>query len=392
MAHGRRARGRRLHRSRLVDSGLDLVSDLWFFWIATGQTSEARRWLERGLGLGDRPSPSRTRAMVMCAYLCVQQEDLVAAAPLIDRASASADRHKSPHNQAWSTLVRAMAAMCEGDLSAAEPLFDEALQAHRSNADVVGIVDTLFFQAALSTLRGDFVRAEALYREAIIICESRGENWTKGYLLWGLGIVAWQEGATERATAHARAALRIGRQLNEQWAIAFSLELLAWAATTAGEFQRAAHLIGGARELWRRVGWRHAGVPLYYGMRELTDHHDECVSQLRAKLGAEFEHGMRQGATAVLDDLIVEALGERRGRPKERTSSRDGELPSLTKREREVAGLVHQGLTNREIAEKLVISPRTAEVHVVNILTKLGFKSRAQVAAWVAERRAHENW
>jgi non-specific serine/threonine protein kinase len=64
----------------------------------------------------------------------------------------------------------------------------------------------------------------------------------------------------------------------------------------------------------------------------------------------------------------------------------------LTKREREVAGLVHQGLTNREIAEKLVISPRTAEVHVVNILTKLGFKSRAQVAAWVAERRAHENW
>ncbi|MEU2014165.1 helix-turn-helix transcriptional regulator, partial [Nocardia sp. NPDC019302] len=55
-----------------------------------------------------------------------------------------------------------------------------------------------------------------------------------------------------------------------------------------------------------------------------------------------------------------------------------------TKREREVAELVAEGLTNREIAARLVISPRTAQGHVEHVLTKLGFTSRTQVAAWIA--------
>jgi DNA-binding CsgD family transcriptional regulator/Flp pilus assembly protein TadD len=58
----------------------------------------------------------------------------------------------------------------------------------------------------------------------------------------------------------------------------------------------------------------------------------------------------------------------------------------LTAREREVAALVAQGKTSREIADRLVISERTAEGHVNNMLGKLGFTSRAQIAAWVVER------
>jgi len=58
----------------------------------------------------------------------------------------------------------------------------------------------------------------------------------------------------------------------------------------------------------------------------------------------------------------------------------------LTAREREVAALVVQGKTNREIAEALVLSERTAERHIANIMTKLGFNSRAQIAVWATER------
>jgi DNA-binding NarL/FixJ family response regulator len=58
----------------------------------------------------------------------------------------------------------------------------------------------------------------------------------------------------------------------------------------------------------------------------------------------------------------------------------------LTAREREVATLIAQGKTSREIAERLVVSERTAEVHVSNILGKLGFTSRAQIAAWAVEK------
>jgi DNA-binding NarL/FixJ family response regulator len=58
----------------------------------------------------------------------------------------------------------------------------------------------------------------------------------------------------------------------------------------------------------------------------------------------------------------------------------------LSPREREIAAMIARGLTNRAIADELVISPATVARHVANILTKLGFSSRAQVAAWIAGR------
>ncbi|MGN6175892.1 MAG: alpha/beta fold hydrolase [Streptosporangiaceae bacterium] len=64
-----------------------------------------------------------------------------------------------------------------------------------------------------------------------------------------------------------------------------------------------------------------------------------------------------------------------------------GAGPPLTGRELEVAGLVAAGLTNQAIARQLAIAPRTAEAHVENIRRKLQVRSRAQIAAWVTERR-----
>jgi DNA-binding NarL/FixJ family response regulator len=58
----------------------------------------------------------------------------------------------------------------------------------------------------------------------------------------------------------------------------------------------------------------------------------------------------------------------------------------LTDREREVAELVARGLTNRQVADRLVLSPATVETHVKHILGKLGFTSRAQVAHWAAHK------
>ena len=67
------------------------------------------------------------------------------------------------------------------------------------------------------------------------------------------------------------------------------------------------------------------------------------------------------------------------------TGAKPGTAGRLTRREHEIAGLIGEGLSNREIAARLVISQRTAETHVEHILSKLGFTSRAQVARWVAD-------
>jgi DNA-binding NarL/FixJ family response regulator len=62
---------------------------------------------------------------------------------------------------------------------------------------------------------------------------------------------------------------------------------------------------------------------------------------------------------------------------------------TLTPREREIAALIARGLSNKGIADELVISPATVARHVTNILTKLGFGSRAQIAAWAVSGEIH---
>jgi DNA-binding NarL/FixJ family response regulator len=58
----------------------------------------------------------------------------------------------------------------------------------------------------------------------------------------------------------------------------------------------------------------------------------------------------------------------------------------LTEREREVATLIAQGLSNRDIAQTLVVAERTVTTHITSIFTKLGFTSRVQVATWASNR------
>jgi predicted ATPase/DNA-binding NarL/FixJ family response regulator len=75
-----------------------------------------------------------------------------------------------------------------------------------------------------------------------------------------------------------------------------------------------------------------------------------------------------------------------RGKPRSPRYASKQAFDGLTTREREVAALISQGKTSREIADLLVVSERTAEVHVSNILGKLGFTSRAQIAVWAVEK------
>jgi DNA-binding CsgD family transcriptional regulator/tetratricopeptide (TPR) repeat protein len=107
---------------------------------------------------------------------------------------------------------------------------------------------------------------------------------------------------------------------------------------------------------------------------------DRAVSLLTSALETGEEIGM-----TVLGERVTGLLGQLGVRPR-RPRPRPGAAATpttLTPREREVAGLVAEGLSNRQIAEKLFVSERTAETHIQNILMKLGFTSRAQVAGWV---------
>ena len=114
--------------------------------------------------------------------------------------------------------------------------------------------------------------------------------------------------------------------------------------------------------------------------------------QLARVLARRRRTGDRDEATALAASAAATAgrlgMAPLRRRAQELASSLAGaDAGPLTKREHEVAVLVSQGLTNRQIAAITHISERTAETHVQHILTKLGFASRAQIAAWVAAQQ-----
>ncbi|MFD9670064.1 response regulator transcription factor [Rhodococcus sp. NPDC059968] len=118
------------------------------------------------------------------------------------------------------------------------------------------------------------------------------------------------------------------------------------------------------------------------------------LARVRLTLGERaFSKAVQQGRSLTLSEAVTYALGENttardpsRSSPNTNLTPRERPNTNLTPRERQVADLVAQGLTNRAIADTLVISQRTAQGHVEHVLAKLGFSSRAQIAAWVVEQ------
>lgn len=112
------------------------------------------------------------------------------------------------------------------------------------------------------------------------------------------------------------------------------------------------------------------------------DIHERCQDQARRALGDRayqrlFEEGSKLAFEQALLDLLKKRDARRLSDP----------MALLTRREREIAELVAKGMKNQQIASALVISPRTAESHIQNILSKLGLNSRHEITAWITEKR-----
>jgi len=107
---------------------------------------------------------------------------------------------------------------------------------------------------------------------------------------------------------------------------------------------------------------------------------DRWLAPARAKAGPAAGRLLAEGRRLSPEEAVGLALAD------EPDDVSPGPRPTLTRREAEVAVLVARGLTNRDIAAQLFLSVRTVEVHVDRILTKLGFHSRTQVAAWACAR------
>ena len=363
------------------EAGLGMAADLWLYWQARGHVGEGRRWLEILLDAVAADAPVHARGLAAAGFLALSTFDPASAVPLLERAGAQAASTGQVPLEIFTTQFLGQAALFDGDLSRADTLLRLAADRYMET-DPHWSAFPLADAGIAAWLGGSYADAAAALEESLVRNQG-GDPWTRSHALWGLGLVKLRTGEPEGATALGREALHLMRQVDDRSGVARCVEVLAWSAAAEEKSEHAALLAGAAQAVWRSIP---ADLPV-----PLARYRAEYVDSARRALGVQRWSALEgEGSALQRVEAVALALGEPTPRTREDGDGADQTRRAgarLTPRQEEVAVLVAEGLTDREIAARLVVSPRTSEYHVEQILTRLGFRSRTEIAAWVAARR-----
>ncbi|MGD0556591.1 MAG: LuxR C-terminal-related transcriptional regulator [Streptosporangiaceae bacterium] len=356
-------------------AGLEMAVRLWGFWISMNLLTEGRYWMGRGLEQVPPPSRDRIRAQWLTSWFLDLQGEGGDRAPLLAPAREEAIALGDEVGLAWVIKMAACTRGIRGDMDGVLEDYADALSRMKRLGDPTGIIIVGAIKGAFHAFAGQFDECVAECDEALGRLPE-GECWTRAYTLWLKTIGLWFRGDYAEFDECHRTGLRLKAPLNDLMGIAHHLEGLAWDAARSGDYVRTARLQGAADRMWREAASEpRFGIPvLHEEHRKARAAAVEALGESRAK--AEF----RAGSALALRQAICYAV-DADINPSAAQSSR---LELLTAREREVSALIAEGLTNREIAARLVVSKRTVDAHVEHVLTKLGFSSRTQIATLIA--------
>ncbi len=365
-----------------AEAGLRIALHVWlvYYWIA-GYVSEGRYRLDQVLGRAREPTVWRAQGLLLASVLAAVSGDRDAVQLLLEQGTSLAGQLNDPATSAFAAWGAGRVCLFAGDLPHAIAHCEGGLAVLPAVVDGRQRAHLLICLANAAGLAGDEERAVACHRELAALTEVGSDYIRSAYCahsLWALGAAAWRRGDLDRATGLQQQSLRLRR--DDRMGTTYCLEALAWIAASRHQYERAAVLLGAAAGLLRSMG------TTLDGFQPLAGHQRDCERQARQALGeAAFQAACHRGLQLPAEDAVAYALQQPREKPPNKPSApavSDG--TPLTSRERQVARLIAAGRSNKQIAAELVISQRTAEGHVERILTKLGFTSRAQVAAWVA--------
>jgi predicted ATPase/DNA-binding CsgD family transcriptional regulator len=314
-----------------------------------------------------------------------------------------------------------------GKLTDAQGIYEMALEVLRAN-NGWGVAQTLSGLGGVARARGDYEAALRHFGNALTLFWEIDARPEIARCLAGIGWVALAQGDLDLASSSLTRCLQLSLATGQRLAIARGLEAFAMLAAARGDTVRSAKIEGASLALREAAG----EVPSAAAQKR----REQLIGAAQARLGASVASVLlAEGATMSAYEAARLAIGEpgrgrrpgddrmgtnpgrtdpggtqpgaadrgaerssgdRRAedrRAGDRASPAGGASPNggasrpsvLTVREREVATLVAHGLSNRDIATELRISPATVARHMANIFTKLGYKSRAQVAVWAAD-------
>ncbi|HEX2150151.1 MAG TPA: LuxR C-terminal-related transcriptional regulator, partial [Actinomycetota bacterium] len=351
------------------ERAVQLAGALGWFWQSVGPV-EGAGWFDRVLTGETSENRFRARAADWAGWLAIRRQDFVAAEVFIREGLRISELIDDSVGIARALIGLApMVVFQTGNHAEGRRLAEEGLERARLAGDPRITGGALTTLGALDLLRKDYAAAVRRLTEAVEVNRNPGNLTGMAMASVFLGAALHGLDRDEPAYEALDDALGWFQLVEDAVGMAMALELMAITGNHLSLETRLRVAAGGAAVLEKEE----AGRPPFWDYESWPEYYKE-------ELGSRWDVLWQQGAALPLERVVQLARG----------TDRTGEEPKgwekLTRREREVAALVAEGLSNREVAERLFISERTVESHVGSILSRLGFNSRAQVAVWMAPR------
>jgi non-specific serine/threonine protein kinase len=398
-----------------IEAGLRIAIALHEFWQKRGDVQEGLDWYEQLLVKADeKVSPViHANAFASAALLAMMLGNTAATIEYGRKAGAlsQATGKEEQSNLGFALVGLAGSVRAAGDYQTAFDIGERAIQLLRESRDLYRLGRVLIMQAGTAMPLGRYDTVHTLLDEALKLAREAGDTYRIALILNFLGDLARCEQDFVGAKPYYENSLALFRELDAKRGVASVLQNLGHACLHLGEVEHAQVLFMESLALqeaqqntpgmaecligFAAIAVVHnlsaAGVRLLAAAIALGGEHPANVwtatrmeyegylALARAKLNeAEFQAEQAVGHALSLEQAIEYA----QNLPL-KTASESWKTPDdLTEREREIAILIAQGKSNGEIADELVISKRTVEKHIANILSKLGVTSRAHIVRW----------
>ena len=376
--------------SSSTERGLRFGSALWRFWEIHGHLQEGLQHLTDLLALpkAQIPSSARAKALYGAGYLAMMQgteKSFASSEALMNQSLVIAHELGEPLLIAYGVYGLGILARSRGDNEHAVKQLEESLAHFRQLGDRVGTYISLYNLAEAATARGDYEQAQTLHEESLALKREQGDEWSIANSLMSLAILARLHGNHQQAIEHIQEGLTLFEKIGDRTNIAFCLLEFSIIAAVQGNSQLAVQIYGSANKFLEDLGY-----PREHAYRAESE---SQMTAVRTRMGeTTFNAAWERGCALTLDQAIEQVQGG--GVPEQKTVSptlpaldaKDQTLVvSLNEREIEILRLIADGLSNNEIAERLVIALSTVKWHINNLFGKLGVHSRTQAVAQAKE-------
>lgn len=404
-----------------------LVAALQLFWINNGYVREGRHFVERTLVSGEGVAASvRAKALNGAGGLALWLGEYGQAEARFEECLKLYRELHDPPGIALALYRLGLLASTRGDPRAATSLLEESLALFKEVGDnihlafslaaialsTLGIADQNTYPRVRSLLeeslalfreerfqagtawslyglglwhfqRGDVLLARSLFEESLALFKASKQQQYIAHLLYFLGKVAARQGDLPRAHACYQESLVLFQELDDQRSVATCLQ--GWASMAARQGQATwASQLWGAAEILREASGPSDLFTLYTIPGERADE-ERMRAVVRTKLGEQaFDQALAEGRAMTPEQALAADQHTMSashpltsaGTDRQKLPSPASAMDELTEREVEVLRLVAQGLTDAQVAEALVISPRTVNAHLRSIYSKLNITSR----------------